>query len=107
MAEEKQLPTEVTLADGRKVRRKNATVRQIAQSENMPKDQRHLKDYFLMSCRILVDGKPIDLNCFLDNLDEEDMGLVSSLFVTEEEMAAEVSKLAAGNKQGDDSEKNE
>lgn len=73
------MKTEVVLSDGRKVAKRNAKVRDLANAEMQAKGKKHLVKYAIIGAKILIDGKPAVIEDVLDMF-EDDLGLVTDLF---------------------------
>lgn len=87
MAENQNLPTSVTLSDGRVATPRKAKVRDLAMAENQPKNKEFLVKYAQFAAKVFIDGKPCVLEDILD-LDEDDFGLIASLFISDEDFEA-------------------
>ncbi len=79
------MKTEVILSDGRIAKPKKCKVRDLAQAEQQPKGKEHLEKYAMMAAKLEIDGKTVVLEDILD-LYEDDMLLISELFIDEAEL---------------------
>jgi len=86
MSKKKNLPESVTLSDGRVVTKRNPTVRDMSNAGTYAGKDESLKSYLLFSIKILVDGKPIGYEDFLDNMHEDDLEEIGKLFVSEDDL---------------------
>jgi hypothetical protein len=80
----KVLPESVILSDGRTVTKRRAKVKDMAAAENQPKNKEHLARYAMFAAKIFIDSKPVVLEDILD-LYEEDLEIISNLFIDEDE----------------------
>ncbi|MDP4201436.1 MAG: hypothetical protein Q8861_01975 [Bacteroidota bacterium] len=86
MANENALPTEVILSDGRTAKKREVVkVRELAAAGNQPKGKEYLIPYATIAAKITIDDKVVVLEDILE-LVEEDLELISSMFVAEEDL---------------------
>lgn len=87
MAKDKnKLPESVTLEDGRVITKRNPTVREIVSVGTYARKDEDLKTYLMFSIKILVDGKTVSFEKFLDGFHESDLEAITSLFVSEDDI---------------------
>ncbi len=87
MAKQKNtLVDSVKLEDGRIITKRNPTVREIVSVGTYAGKDDSLRQYLTFAIKILVDGKPIGFDKFLDDFRESDLEAIVSLFVSEEEI---------------------
>ena len=86
MANKNTLPKEVKLSDGRLAQKREIVkVRELAAAGNQPKGKEYLIPYATIAAKITIDGKVVVLEDILE-LVEQDLELISSMFVTEEDL---------------------
>lgn len=86
MKKETKLPDSVTLSDGRVVTKKDPTIREITSVGTYAGKDENLSKMLSLSVKILVDGKKISFEDYLDKLKESDLEKIMDLFISEEDL---------------------